>query len=106
MSNEANSRVMIIIRQAKPNKAIGYIETILPSNQYIGKNVNKSNGSFAAIYVVDLPLILENELLSQIKKLKVPAESDPMYSGLKSDDNFIGSITVNTATLLPYIVLA
>jgi len=105
MTITTNSRAIIILRMPKPNKPLAYVEAILPAEQYIGKNVNKSNGSYAAIYVPDLPLTLEDELLNRTKKLKVPALDDPMYLALVSTDEFIGNITVNTTTLLTYVGL-
>ena len=103
MTITTNSRAIIILRVPKPNKPLAYVEAILPAAQYIGKLINKSNGSSAVIYVPALPITLADELLNHTKELKVPAVDDPMYLALASKDDFIGNVTVNTETLLPYI---
>ena len=104
----ANHRAILILREDRPAvlKSRGAIDSIIPANQFIGTDVDKSNGAFSIIYVTDLPITLEVELLTGAKRFKVPAGDDPMVIALKSKDNHVGSITVNTETLLNYIEVA
>lgn len=103
--NDINHRAIFILREDRPAvlKNRGDIDSIIPSTQFIGTDVDKSNGAFSIIYVTDLPIALEFELLTGVKRFKVPAGDDPMVVALQSKDNHIGSITVNTETLLDYI---
>jgi|GEM_PF-6001590 len=104
--NSTNKRAILLLRQDKPavGKKRGDIVSIIPENQQLGKQVDKSNAAFSVIYVTDLPLELESELVNGTKVFRVPESDDPMISALQSKDDHIGHVTVNTATLLNYIV--
>ncbi len=106
--NEVNHRAILLLRENRLAvlKKRGDINSIIPANQYVGSKVDKSNDAFSIIYVVDLPVELEKELINGIKVFKVPSGSDPMVIALKSNDDHIGQITVNTKTLLNYIEIA
>lgn len=100
-----NHRAILLLREDRPAvlKKRGDINSILPASQFVGSKVDKSNDAFVIIYVTDLPLELENQLVIGDKVFKIPSGDDPMIVALQSHDDKAGKITVNTEVLLNYI---
>ena len=92
---------LIILREDKPNinKMIGDVIDSLAMTTYEGVEVEKVGKTFVRVVVTDLDKVLEEELLTGVKRLRSPDLEDPFYQELLST----GIITTNNAALLSYV---
>ena len=95
-----NDRTIVFFRvnKTQPNKVVGDVSDIVDGSKSIGKAIDYAGGNFTQVRVIDLSDVLEEELRSGVKRVRVPTQSDPLYDGLLS-----GKITVTEAQLLNYV---
>ncbi len=103
----AEHRVLIVLKKRSSNGYLeaGIVVSVQDPDLVLGVCTDKSDGFFFLVYVTDLELELEIELLERVKKLRVPSVGDPMCDALIPTDNRAGRITTDTKTLLNYIEL-
>jgi len=94
-------RKLVVLRQNKPNinKVIGDVIDSLDLVVYEGVEVETVAKSFVRVIVNDLDEVLETELLSGVKRLRISDTSDPFYTELLNN----GILTTDNSTLLNYV---